>query len=243
MNNGRVLAVSDLHGSYGIWSQIKDFLKPDDILYVLGDCGDRGRKGWEIIKEVYDHPQTIYIKGNHEDMLEAAMFGNPRLCFLNGGAVTYEDWLNENDEEMNWSTKIRNLPTHLEYLNKKNQKILLSHAGYTPQTNLFLWEDEYFWNREHFYEDWNENFSDCFIIHGHTPISHMDRYIPFRTNNIFYKPNSNGLAIWYSPDENGIYRKCNIDCGTFFTGNSVVLNLDTFKEYVFKCEEDIVKGY
>ena len=29
--------VADLHGCYSIWKQIKNFLKEDDTLYILGD--------------------------------------------------------------------------------------------------------------------------------------------------------------------------------------------------------------
>ena len=62
-------AVSDLHGHLEIYKQIKAMLKPGDIVYCLGDCGDRGPRPWETIKAVYEDPQFIYLKGNHEDML------------------------------------------------------------------------------------------------------------------------------------------------------------------------------
>ena len=38
---GRVFACSDLHGMMSLYKQIKDFLKPDDIVYFLGDASDR----------------------------------------------------------------------------------------------------------------------------------------------------------------------------------------------------------
>jgi hypothetical protein len=37
-----VYAVSDLHGMYELYQKISDFLKPEDKVYCLGDCGDRG---------------------------------------------------------------------------------------------------------------------------------------------------------------------------------------------------------
>lgn len=68
-----VYACADLHGMMELYKQIKAFLKPDDIVYFLGDAGDRGSEPWEMIKTIYADPQFIYLKGNHEDMLVGAM--------------------------------------------------------------------------------------------------------------------------------------------------------------------------
>ena len=35
-------AISDLHGRMDLFRQVKEFLQPEDVVYVLGDCGDRG---------------------------------------------------------------------------------------------------------------------------------------------------------------------------------------------------------
>ena len=37
-----VYACSDLHGTMFLYKQIKNFLEPNDIVYFLGDAGDRG---------------------------------------------------------------------------------------------------------------------------------------------------------------------------------------------------------
>lgn len=93
-----VYAVSDLHGMYELYQKISDFLKPEDKVYCLGDCGDRGPRSWETIKAVASDPRFIYIKGNHEDMLVKAMkdyikyetYGGGHFDLLcwNGGAST-----------------------------------------------------------------------------------------------------------------------------------------------------------
>ena len=41
-----VYAVSDLHGCLEAYKTIKRILRPDDIVYCLGDCGDRGPQPW-----------------------------------------------------------------------------------------------------------------------------------------------------------------------------------------------------
>lgn len=34
--------ISDIHGYYSIYEQVKNMLKPNDKVYFLGDAGDRG---------------------------------------------------------------------------------------------------------------------------------------------------------------------------------------------------------
>ena len=65
----KTFAVADLHGQYNLWHQIIESLDETDILYVLGDCGDRGPDGWKIIKEALADPRVVYIRGNHDQML------------------------------------------------------------------------------------------------------------------------------------------------------------------------------
>jgi serine/threonine protein phosphatase 1 len=73
-------AFADIHGRMDILKKIIDKIKPGDVVYCLGDCGDRGPDSWECIKTVLAHPQIIYLKGNHEDMLvkafRSAMMGD-----------------------------------------------------------------------------------------------------------------------------------------------------------------------
>ena len=55
-----VYAVSDLHGYLDNYYKIKKMLKPEDKVFCLGDCGDRGPDSWATIKAVYQDPQFIY---------------------------------------------------------------------------------------------------------------------------------------------------------------------------------------
>ena len=81
-----VYALGDLHGHYEIYEKVKAMLKPEDTVYFLGDAGDRGPDSWKCIKAIYDDPQFIYIKGNHEDMLVKAfvdvLFGRQSVKYV-----------------------------------------------------------------------------------------------------------------------------------------------------------------
>ena len=46
-----VYAISDLHGNYELWTKVKEWLKPSDKLFCLGDNIDRGNDGIKIVQE------------------------------------------------------------------------------------------------------------------------------------------------------------------------------------------------
>ena len=127
-----VYACSDLHGMLHFYKAIKDILKPEDIVYFLGDAGDRGPHPWECIKTIMDDPQFIYIKGNHEDMLVKAMghgYGSAwSLLRSNGGKKTCEQAMEEPDWK-EWKARLIDLPTKATYVNTQGETVYLSHAG------------------------------------------------------------------------------------------------------------------
>ena len=239
---GRTFAVSDLHGRYDLWTQVRDFLQPDDTLYVIGDCADRGPKGFDIITEVYNDPRCIYIKGNHEELFIQAMHGDRLLHDYNGGKKTYQDWCYKYGMDKSWIKKLNDLPTRVVYINAQGQTVDMTHAGYTPgffhneniddRDNI---PDDYdlIWDREHIAHHWIEGMDDIIIVHGHTPIPYMDDYFCNAPRESKVKPG----VFWYCADKNGINHKVNIDCGAFFTGHTTVLDLDTWEEIRFKADD------
>jgi hypothetical protein len=45
-------AITDLHGMWDLWEQVKNYCKSDDVIYFLGDAADRGDDGIKIIKDL-----------------------------------------------------------------------------------------------------------------------------------------------------------------------------------------------
>lgn len=229
-----VYACSDLHGMLHFYKAIKDMLQPEDVVYFLGDAGDRGPHPWECIKTVLDDPQFIYLKGNHEDMLVRAMghgYGSAfALLRSNGGKKTYEEAMAESNWQ-EWKSRLINLPDKAVYINTQGETVYLSHAGFTPQTDhqgqlRWMWAEDLIWDRDHFLDKWPEDeiFEKAIVVHGHTPIPYLLEEIDpaCRMGDI------EAGALWYA---NG--KKCCIDCGAVFTGYCVLLNLDTWDEEVF----------
>lgn len=230
-----VYCISDLHGRYDLFQQIKKQMKKNDLCYVLGDCGDRGPDGWKLITEIFNDPKFIYIKGNHEDMLARAMksyrkcpederagyFGydfDYRMCHNNGGAKTFKDWGRRTRHDYRWIHALNHLPTHITYINKRGQKIELSHAGFTPGMNPD--NIDYLWDRDHPCDEWPDDFNETIVVHGHTPI-------PYLMEDLGEWEEAKPGAFWYCNN----HKVC-IDCGAPFTGCTTMLNLDTLEEII-----------
>lgn len=240
---GRTFAVSDLHGMKKLYDAIKDFLQPDDTVYCLGDCGDRGPKPWETIVAVYNDPQFIYIMGNHEDMLTDAMEevinNHPThrtfsLLRSNGGERTIEEWQEIYNEDpymgKSWYYNLCSLSIAEKYVNKNGDIIYLTHAGFTLPIEEAEDED-LIWDRGHFhFLDWDEEkYPNVYIVHGHTPW-YLVKQAHVRDYEIEdWTPNA------YVYDKG---HKICIDNASFVSGQTVLLDLDTFEVIPF----DINKG-
>lgn len=224
-----VYAVSDLHGQIDLYKQIKTFLKKNDIIYCLGDCGDRGPANWELIKAVARDPQFILLKGNHEDMLVKAMceYGrdeymgkNCHLLFSNGGESTLFGWITDG-ADMGWMNYLSKLPTIKSYYNQyQDIEIVMCHAGYSNYDDTIPCEEDLLWSREHFLDIPPKG--RTLMVHGHTPI-------PYLAEDLGIKEAEFEGAFWYCND-----KKVCIDCGAFATGMTVLLDLDTFDEHIFQ---------
>lgn len=231
-------AFSDLHGQLKLYQEIKKFVKPNDELYCLGDCGDRGPQPWETIKEVINDPQVIYLKGNHEDMLAGAMaeyldhpavrkfyakYGThslQRLLFQNGGSDTLQGWINEGADP-SWINRLDKLSI-MAALQSEQYIISLSHAGYSPlMDNEIPDEFDLVWDRGHLTLPWvNGSNDNLIIIHGHTPCLYL---------NHKWRPQDG--AVYYASGH-----KIDIDMGAFATNMTCLLDLETFEEHYFYCD-------
>ncbi len=229
-------AISDIHGMWDIYEQVCAMLQPDDVVYFLGDAGDRGYANFECIKAIYENPQWIYLKGNHEDMFvkgireltneECMMADNDDfdLWMYNGGYDTYEGWLNDG-ADTSWLGKLNRLPLTAEYTNSKGVTFHMSHAGYTCGRKDQMWGDQLLWSREHFCDHWPDEYSDEYIndicIHGHTPIPYLIEQLEWLRDDI--KPWNEKVpeARAYCDGH-----KICIDNGAFYTGATVLFDLD-----------------
>jgi len=221
-----VFACTDLHGMYDLYEQINSFLKPEDTVICLGDCGDRGPAGWKIIEMVAMNPQWLCLKGNHEDMLANAILNEDEdneyydlLCY-NGGLKTYLDWATKTKQDKDWGEYLKSLPYNFTYKNDQGMIIYLSHAGFTPGDEPPKNRD-LIWDRSHIRDAWTGQTNEI-VIHGHTPTpyAHKGRNRP------------DLLRIEQYCDGH----KYNLDLASWYTGVACLLDLDTFEEHYFLTE-------
>ena len=238
-------AISDIHGMYDIYEQVCAMLQPDDIVYFLGDAGDRGYNNWKCVKAIYENPQWIYLKGNHEDMMaKGTRQIQDEISYLrgdddhdiwmwNGGRDTedgfYEDSPEKDPESTawvwDWVRKLEALPLTAEYTNSQGITFHMSHAGYTCGRKDEMWGDSLIWSRDHFLDHWDEKtYEHDICIHGHTPLEYLVEDL-----NRWQKDKKP-----YIPGEPEARTYCDghkicIDNGVFYTGATVLYDLDEMK--------------
>ena len=203
----RIFVMSDIHGQYDLFLKMLDKikLKREDLLVIIGDICDRGKKSYEIYMKCMKMRKLGYnlkfILGNHEDMLledlendypiryetEYSVFRNSKY-FEN---KDMKDWHEENFlEEIEWLVKwLKNCPLIIS----GNENIFV-HAGLDLKKVLekqetVLWTREEFWLMENVEL---EEYKGKNIYFGHTP-------------------NINGRISKKTDRIKGI------DCGAFFT--------------------------
>ena len=104
----------------------------------------------------------------------------------------------------------------------------MSHAGYTPHEMILPSSEDLIWNRDHLWDEWDDNFKNSIVVHGHTPIQILAKEI-----GETYEPG----ALWYCDNH-----KICIDNAAFYSGDVCLLNLDTFEEHIFSLQEETING-
>ena len=244
-------AIADLHGQLDLLRQVKEYLHEDDILYILGDSGDRGPHPWATLKMSLDDPQFIYLMGNHDLMLLDAIDTvlkegdealthlynrvNSRdpigICYLNGGLSTLEGWIADPNRERYYQ-KLRMAPLEVRLAAFDRKRfIYLTHAGYSHHLYNALTVEDMVWDRQHFFDDPAQDGS--LLVHGHTPCTHLKKKL--QESKRFYD-DSKGYLFY----ANGT--KIDIDVGAYFYNETILLNIDTLEGIKFITQGEDVNG-
>ena len=253
---GRTFALADLHGQRALWDKIRNYLRPDDQLFFLGDAIDRGPDGYAIMKELLLDGRVTYIMGNHEFMMMEALqeirhYGGEwvgeklDIWSWNGAYPTLEAWAADGSM-FDWIHVIdKEMPEYIEYTNTKGQIIGLSHAGFTPG-ECKPWRYDIVWDREHIAAEVPEGYrgGHFMIVHGHTPTPHLKMKLDRLNQSAAWARkdgNWNGRLWEYKEQDGAVFYgegfvKVDIDCGCFATGHTVLLNLDTWETIGFDAE-------
>lgn len=216
----RKYAISDLHGMYDLWRQVRDYCDETDKIYFLGDAIDRGNGGIKILQEMIDDPRVVYLMGNHEEMMiDAIKTTENSLWMFNGGRQTRDDFwaLPYEDKKKITSFLLSNDLYHMSIYNSHNQIIYLSHSGVSFLCTNASDSDKYLWDRTHFQEPWAGE-ANAFMVHGHTPVPYL--------YSMFGLPEDKPLEVFNYCDGH----KFDIDLGSFTLDHRLALfDLDALK--------------
>lgn len=199
-HTGRVFAIGDLHGCRAELEVMltaigqSEKLTPADIVLFIGDYVDRGPDSKGVIELLLAfakaHPKTIFLKGNHEDMLLAylGLPGRDGMAYLmNGGTqflMSYGLAMGEGPPPTPEEVFAVLPPEHLEFLKNLDTYVLLpdfifAHAGLNPLRDLRLQvEDDVLWIRDEFIS--NRHYFGRPIVFGHTPYEDVLFNLPFK---------------------------------------------------------------
>jgi Calcineurin-like phosphoesterase len=135
----RTLAIGDIHGCDTALETMLSHLQPaaDDTLVVLGDVVDRGpntRRCVDILLELRDSCQLVFLKGNHEEMMLSALAGREWATTwpVYGGRETLDSY----------DGSPANIPeSHLEFLRHglnhfQTDNAIFVHANLQPGVEL-----------------------------------------------------------------------------------------------------------
>jgi serine/threonine protein phosphatase 1 len=173
----KIFAVGDIHGCYEKLCVLMDKLPIDmarDQLLFIGDYIDRGPRSIEVLDYLIDlkkrSPGIVFLKGNHEDMLQNYLKGRDRFTYLlNSGQQTLDAYLNHKNASQDYPVP----SAHLEFLNElrlyyQTEDYIFVHAGLRDKISLESQkETDLLWIRDEFiYSDFDFGKR---VVFGHTP--------------------------------------------------------------------------
>lgn len=169
----RLLAIGDIHGCLAQLQNLLARVAPtrNDQVVFLGDYVDRGPDSAGVVDKLIDFrqqlPQTVFLRGNHEQMMLDFLAGrNTALFLMNGGDATIASY------------RARHLwpipAAHADFLRKlkdrhETDRFIFVHAGLRPGVPLPEQQtDDLLWIRQDFLQsdyDWGKT-----VVYGHTPL-------------------------------------------------------------------------
>lgn len=191
MSHARTWVVGDIHGCAHELSVLLDEIAPQstDTVVFLGDYIDRGPASRDVVDRLLqlrrEHPATVFLRGNHEDMFLAYLGFEGRYAesfLLNGGLPTLQSYGIFGRDGAEAAARVPD--DHLEFLTTLRtwhsvDPFLCVHAGVRPTVPLERQDEEdLFWIRREFVE--TPHPFPVTIVFGHTAAREVFVDLPFK---------------------------------------------------------------
>lgn len=191
---------TDVHGDKELFNRAMEIIGDNHLIYG-GDACDRGPHGYEIMKTLLSRPNTIYLKGNHEDMFVKAANEIYDAVKIGKMSEYSKDLVEQAPEILHYHHQWENIalsiyngglstltawmddgmPMNIPYAIDKRgvhfsyKKYDFCHAGCQPE--VFIrneWTDEELYNAiwDRHHFNWAWR-PNRVLVHGHTPIMNM----------------------------------------------------------------------
>jgi len=173
---GNIFAIGDIHGSADKLIALVEKLVIDfenDTLVFVGDYIDRGPASFEVVEYLLNLKKrcrnTVFLKGNHEDMFLNYIDGPDKLTYLmNGGKDTLESYLSKSSGDPSPIP-----PEHIDFFRSllpyyETEDYIFVHAGLRANIPLNMQgPDDLLWIRSDFIDS-DYDFGKL-VVFGHTP--------------------------------------------------------------------------
>lgn len=177
-----IYAVGDIHGQQHMLDRalghLDHILSANDVVIFLGDYIDRGPHSKEVLQMLMHfkklHPATIFLRGNHEDLLLRALAGDKKReekWLLSGGMTTLASFGFSNNHS--WQRKFPRWAIDFIETTQvaiKTEYYYFVHAGVAPygvDTEVEQDLDPRLWIRDPFI--YYGNIPGKIVVFGHTP--------------------------------------------------------------------------
>ncbi|MBX7144079.1 MAG: serine/threonine protein phosphatase [Oligoflexia bacterium] len=192
---GRLFAIGDVHGCADelelLLSHLTDSqgLSTNDRVVFIGDYIDRGAESKRAVETVLSFrnrfPETIFLRGNHEEMLLGYLGLRPNVApyLKNGGLSTLQSYGVAEDASAEEALSLFP-PEHIEFFKATERYVLMPgyvfvHAGLNPLRRLEDQPDEdIYWIRDTFIL--NRHRFDRVVVFGHTPFEDVLLNLPYK---------------------------------------------------------------
>lgn len=174
----KIYAIGDIHGCIDKLTDLMSKINVDlsrDTLVFLGDYIDRGRFSYEVVSYLIQLKKraenVVFLKGNHEEMLEYYLRGKNKLAYLvNGGQQTIDSYLKQSSKTgkgvipKEHQTFFQGLELYYE-----TDEYIFVHAGLREKVTLAdQTPEDMLWIRSQFIRS-SFDFGKR-IVFGHTPV-------------------------------------------------------------------------
>ena len=194
-------AIGDVHGCYELLAKALQAIRADVIagrtaykVILLGDYIDRGPKSCQVVDVLRRMPRFVCLRGNHEEMMWAAMKGDnsavERLWLSAGGRQTLQSYGSAKGDDVQVIPMADKLWASTLPLTYEDKHRIYVHAGLQPGVPAAgQHKNAQLWIREAFLRAAPGDFPDAkHIVHGHTPVwagkpdASKPEWLPHRSN-------------------------------------------------------------